>query len=373
MDDIQKKLSPSQYLIDAVANSELLIVYAAEHGLDIQKEHLKVVIEAKEAYENDAWNKEIEIEFWIVYKNLSRLAHPISIDSLKAAQETFIKQPNFFQRLIKKKRRTTLTHRSVRFYTLFAIASMISMLSIYIYFFIGTLRLDAISDSKKKMTEMETRLGELQIIIGTDQSNKSALLEKEKLENEFIEEDMKKASNIKLLEEWIVLFRYIITFETSKKETSPDAEPMATSPAMRFIDNSIGVIQEAQNYVLILGLYILPLFFGLLGGITYVLRDLVTQTKKLIFSKETNINYTLRILLGTLAGLAVGLFWGDIKSQNQLEVLESLGPLVVAFLAGLLVEYVFNGIEQWVSALINRSLEPKTEKTEKSEKTEKTE
>jgi len=365
METTQKKFTPSQHIIDAIANSELLIVYSTEHGLDILKEQLKVITDAKEAYENNEWNKEIEIEFWMVYKNLSKLAQPITIDSLQASQETLIKQPNFYQRLFRLKRRTTLSHRSVRFYTLFAITMMITMLSIYIYFFIGTLRLDAISESKTKMTEMENRLGELQLILGSEQVDKSAELEKEKLENEFIEEDQKKASNIKLLEDWITLLRRLITFdndETENKSLAGNGELEIVNPAMQSIDNSIGVIQEAQNYVLILGLYILPLFFGLLGGITYVLRDLVTQTKKLIFSKETNINYTLRILLGTLAGLAVGLFWGDIKSQNQLDILESLGPLVVAFLAGLLVEYVFSAIEKWVSTLITKSATSDKEK-----------
>jgi len=368
METVVKKFTPSQHLIDAIANAELLIVYAAEHGLNIEKEQLRVVTYAKEAYENVEWTKEIEIDFWMVYKDLSKLSQPITINSLQASQETVIKQPNFLQRFFNIKRRTTLSRRSVMFYTLFAVFTMITMLSIYIYFFIGTLRLDAISESKTKMATMENRLGELQLILGSEQVNKSAELEKEKLETEFIEEDQKKASNIKLLEDWITLLRGIITFDVDKnKQPIGGAENvMMANPAMQSIDNSIGVIQEAQNYVLILGLYILPLFFGLLGGITYVLRDLVTQTKMLIFSKETNINYTLRILLGTLAGLSVGLFWGDIKSQNQLDVLESLGPLVVAFLAGLLVEYVFSGIEKWFSTLISKSLAEKEPEKVKS-------
>jgi len=127
------------------------------------------------------------------------------------------------------------------------------------------------------------------------------------------------------------------------------------------MNSTIEIIQEAQNYALILGLYVLPLFFGLLGAVAFVLRDLVLQTKKMVFSKESNLNYTLRLILGTLAGLAVGLFWSDIQQQQSFVMITSLSPLIVAFLAGLSVEYVFSGIERLISNFIEKGVNGKKE------------
>lgn len=349
-----KKYTVTQNLKEAILSSELLLVYASEHGLDIEKEQVRIIINAKEAYEKEEWNKDVEVEFWLVYKNLSKLIQPVSIDSLRASQETEIKQPNFIQKILKQKRRTTIAHKSVRFYTLFAIISMILLLIIQIYFSIGTIRINSIESSNKRLEEIEDRLGELMLLIDSENSNKSAELEREKLENELFKIDQEKFTNIKLLEGWVAIAKKIIILENNEEGELAEKEAN-TNFAMQVMDNSIETIQEAQNYVLMIGFYILPLFFGLLGAITYVLRDLVVQIKNLMFSKETNINYTLRIILGTLAGLAIGLLWGDIKQQEQFTFFESLGPLAAAFLAGLLVEYVFSGIEKWFSGLINKN------------------
>jgi len=347
------KYTVTQHLKDAILSSEMLLIYAAEQGLDIEKEQVKIITDAKEGFENETWTKEIEVEFWLVYKNLSKLVKPVSVDSLRASQETEIKQPNILQKIFGKKRRNTITHKSVRFYTFFAIISMLMLLIIQIYFSIGTIRLNSIEASNTRLEEIEKRLGELMLIIGKDETDKSAAFERETLENELFKLDQEKSTNIKILGSWLAVIKNIISFDNDKNPKVTD-ESNSQNFALMAMDDSIETIQESQNFVLMIGFYILPLFFGLLGAITYVLRDLVVQIKQMMFSKETNVNYTLRIILGTLAGLAVGLLWGDIKQQEQFTFFESLGPLAAAFLAGLLVEYLFSGIERWVSNLVSK-------------------
>ena len=356
------KYTPTDALTEALKNSELLLVHSTEYGLDIEKNDIKILTEAKEAFENKLWTKEIEIEFWLVYKNLSKLIIPVNIDSLKAAQETKIKQPSFFQKLFRRKTRRTIAHRSVRFYTTFSIITMFFMLVIYIYFFIGTIRLNRIQKCNERMSQIDNRLGEIMLITGVDNQNPSAELEQEQLFNEYTEIDDEKNSNIYLIEGWLIYFKSVLFIKDRKKEEKEAKEKVTNEPGppaagpTESINSKIGIIQEAQNYVIILGLYILPLFFGLLGAIAFVLRDLVSQTKKMLFSKESNINYTLRLILGTLAGLAVGLFWGDIKQQESFIFIESLGPLLIAFLSGLSVEYVFSGIEKLIANFINKGI-----------------
>ncbi len=358
------KYLASKALIQALANSELMLVHSTEYGLDIEREELKILTEAKEAFDNDLWSKEIEVEFWLVYKKLAKLIYPVTIDSLNASQETVIKQPSPIQRLFRMKRRNTIAKRSVQLYTVLAISTMFVMLIIHVYFSIGTIRLNRIQKCDARTAEIDLRHDELMLITSSEMKNQSAENETERLKSELFEIDDEKKSNIKLLEEWLFTFkRVLLIYDNDKlkkeKISIEEEESFGPPDPNTEMHSVIETIQEAQNYVLILGLYILPLFFGLLGALAFVLRDLVMQTKKMVFSKEANINYTLRLILGTLAGLAVGLFWSDIKQQDSFIMITSLSPLIVAFLAGLSVEYVFSGIEKIVSNFIKNGVNTK--------------
>ena len=56
-------------LQQALESAELLLNYATEHGLDIKKEWVATVIQAKRHAETRKWTLDEEIEFWMVYKN----------------------------------------------------------------------------------------------------------------------------------------------------------------------------------------------------------------------------------------------------------------------------------------------------------------
>lgn len=75
--------------------------------------------------------------------------------------------------------------------------------------------------------------------------------------------------------------------------------------------------------------YLLPLLYGLLGGCAFVLRKLSDEIEK--YTRETRDRYTLRLMIGSVAGLAVGWF---IRPGSGDVSLLSLPPLALAFLAG---------------------------------------
>jgi len=103
---------------------------------------------------------------------------------------------------------------------------------------------------------------------------------------------------------------------------------------------NVVIVQQAKSLIIILNQYILPLLYGLLGGFAFVLRSLANETKKLIYTPTSNIEYGLRIHLGALAGLVVGFLWGDFQGKS-FGIVESLSPLAVAFLAGYSVDFLF--------------------------------
>ena len=355
---------------DALQNAELVLYYISETGIDAHESDIEVVTKSKEALENDEWTSTLEVQFWMSYRNLTTLIRPVSVDSLKASQERIIKSPNIFQRFFKMKIKNTLALRVVRFYTIFAVLTMIIMLIMHIYFSIGTIRLNRIQNADERIGKLQTQINEMDLIVGNT-TNISALQKKSDLQSELFEVNTERNSNITLLRQWVQFVKKFFSLAEKQNvqkeqantsavssEPSPPGPPGSGAPnaPQKILNENITTIQQAQNYVLIIGLYILPLFYGLLGALTYVLRDLSNQTMKMQYKKESNINHILRLILGTIAGLAVGVFWGDIKQQENFIIIRSLGPLIVAYLSGLTVEYIFSAIEKWIGSLLERAL-----------------
>ncbi|MBN2663894.1 MAG: hypothetical protein JXR68_09625 [Bacteroidales bacterium] len=360
----------SELVLDALKNAELVLFYSTEVGKDICEKDVETITDAKKNIIQNNWDREIEIRFWVSYKNLTKLIKPVTVDSLKASQETVIKTPNFFQRFFKITRRQTLAFKTVRFYTAFAVITMVLMLLLHIYFSIGTIRLNRIQAANEQSLAIEEQLDEIEVI--SDNLNLSAQQKQDKLLNQLYEVNTEKESNIKLLHEWVTFIDDFFFFSKNNNnnndfnaidnefvtdvEPSPPGFPIAPEQTL---STNIEIIQQSQNYVLVIGLYILPLFYGLLGALTFVLRDLSKQTIRMKYTKESNITHILRLILGTIAGLAVGVFWGDIKQQESFIIVRSMGPLIVAYLSGLTVEYVFSAIEKWIGSILERALSSK--------------
>ncbi|MBN2893245.1 MAG: hypothetical protein JXL97_15345 [Bacteroidales bacterium] len=358
------KFHATELVTDALKNAELVLYYCSESGLDINKKNVETLTDAKRIFESNEWTREIEIDFWMAYKELTALIKPVNVDSLKASHETIIKNPNRFQRLIGKKRQDTLAYRTVRFYTIFGVLTMVLMLILHIYFSIGSIRLNRIQAGDERIKSIEAQLDEMELI-SENSINLNAQQKRDRLQNELYEVNTERESNIKLLKGWTeYVEKFFFLGKTQPTEQTVEsidenglpAPPMAPEAAL---NENIEIIQNAQNYVLVIGLYILPLFYGLLGALTFVLRALSQQTHRMQFTKESNINYILRLILGTIAGLAVGVFWGDLKQQESFIIIRSLGPLIVAYVAGLTVEYIFSGIEKLVGSWFDKMVAKK--------------
>jgi hypothetical protein len=96
----------------------------------------------------------------------------------------------------------------------------------------------------------------------------------------------------------------------------------------------------------ILSQYVLPLLYGLLGSLAYILRTLSSEIQNVTFTRGSEIRYSLRWPLGMLGGVTVGLFF----DPANLTGLAAITPLGLAFLAGYGVELLFTGLDRLVSA-----------------------
>ena len=353
---------------DALANAEMILSFAAEAGIDVQPEIIRNIVQAKHMEASKTWTIDGETNFWIAYKTVAYLIKPVSIDSIKASEEAKIKVPNWFQRFLRKKYKRSIVHHAVLRYSSLAIFIMILLLLLQIYSLIGSLLLDSIEKGNLGMKNEEIRLSELILITENNAENRSAILEKTNIEINIEKNTKEINSSIELLQTWMRIADFVFTDEAKKMENKIEPKLLEADADINFdaisqefvIDKNIMAIQEAKSLIQILTLYILPLLYGLLGGLAFVLRSISVETKSVTYTKSSNLKYGLRIHLGALAGLAIGLFWGDIEKQN-LNFIESVSTAFVAFLAGYSVEFVFRLVDQLIFSIGEKKEDKKAE------------
>jgi hypothetical protein len=99
-------------------------------------------------------------------------------------------------------------------------------------------------------------------------------------------------------------------------------------------------VRDAQQKVALLNaIYnaLVPLLLGAVGAATYVLRLTSEQIKDSTFASSSPIRHVVRIALGCLAGLVVGL--GGFNNELN------LSSAALSFLAGYAIEPVFSTLD----------------------------
>jgi hypothetical protein len=120
------------------------------------------------------------------------------------------------------------------------------------------------------------------------------------------------------------------------------------------------VLSQSKSIPTILSQYILPMLYGLLGSLTYILRTLSMEIHDVTFTRASADRYSLRWPLGMLAGVTVSLFF----DPTQFVGLAAITPLAIAFLAGYGVELFFTGLDGLVRTFTREGPErPKAEAT----------
>ena len=111
----------------------------------------------------------------------------------------------------------------------------------------------------------------------------------------------------------------------------------------------MNIARESSTKVVlsVLHRYILPLLYGLLGASVYILRTLSSQIRARTYSEASNIDFRIRLYLGTLGGMVSAWF---INPEVAGGLVKSLSPYAIAFLAGYSVELLFAVMDKVIGA-----------------------
>lgn len=103
----------------------------------------------------------------------------------------------------------------------------------------------------------------------------------------------------------------------------------------------------------ILGGFILPVLYGALGTLAYILREIYTQMVQRSFDPRQTGEFIVRIFLGMLSGIT--LQWIFVRDSGA--VPGGVTPVVLAFLGGYSVELLFTAMDRLLTA-VTGSLKP---------------
>lgn len=384
-------------LKESLGDASVLLWFATREGKDVDDQVLRDIVRAQSTL-RDGPDPEVEGVFWTAYRKLAKAVQPASIDSILSTYS----YPFGYHHTTTGKRRLTDAAKTKRMYSWLSLGILFLLLFVQIFWFIGTtwrtdlenhraeldriagnlrgmmLEVKAVHDLKNDLEptkqvsasffgdELDARTSiEERIQILVNRQDQSLLIfANASLRGDRVEKML--LGNYKMLKSW----DFVANLAGRPDDLDPLGGASPTSLTERSLclqDNindfyttlceravelekqHLGVedaLVNSKTILAVLSQYLLPLLYGLIGSLAYILRTLSSEIHNVTFTRGSEIRYALRWPLGMLGGVTVGLFFDPADFSG----FAAITPLGLAFLAGYGVELLFTGLDRMVSA-----------------------
>ncbi|MCB1143085.1 MAG: hypothetical protein KDK54_12635 [Leptospiraceae bacterium] len=343
--DVYKKQSTEK----SVRGTQLILLYLASKGIEVDPEIIHTLTFTKGKIErNEKLTPEEEGNFWIAYTKISNQIEPVTVKSLKCIREEFGTYSGFFS-----KKKISYAERVQGFYRRTGIFVLLLVLITQILWLWQNFLLDKAWENLK---QIKTTIHQIQEKEEGEISREFP--NRQKVELFELEQNLKiqkkkvnESTDLALLKSNFINFISDIFFFNKEKRSIvvPSSSDGKTIIHSVFDSDYLSDIQSLTFWVQVLTLYILPLGYGMLGSCTYILRLISLEIERQIYVREHDIQFALRILLGTFAGFVIGWFISSDAEVTGSFSPSKLSPFALAFLAGYSVELLFNLLDKIVS------------------------
>jgi hypothetical protein len=325
------------------ADADLLVGYLMREGVPIKPEVLMGLARGSAPDAGGLTDQEKSI-FYGAYSELAKLASPVTAESLRACSDeragTWKKWP------WSTPQQLSLAERAVQRHHTWAFVALIVLLIVQIYWLIGASLISGIKQQNNDTgTEQSTPAAQTTSAeattsnVQTSPAPAAATTAASTDANES-EEEAREDTHLWLLSVWSAVWKWV-----------PDVYRY-WFPNEDITSNARWELSISAKFVLdILQTYLLPLLYGWLGAMAFVLRSLIAAVKFRTFRPQLNVEYRLRVYLGLLAGLVIGWFMRSNGNSGELGVAD-LTPAAVSFLAGYSVEILFSTMDRIVSGFV---------------------
>jgi hypothetical protein len=184
--------------------------------------------------------------------------------------------------------------------------------------------------------------------------------------DELVSKNAELDANYSMLEkflQWWPLSKLYFVREAAARPKAVEGTPPPTNPDAIFVpstfqDRSASSRAVAGQIIDVMQKWVLPLLYGALGAMVFLVRTLSVQARDRLFRREALVSLVLRVFLGMISGLAIGWFWNQnpqgATTAGALTA-TTLSPFALAFIAGYGVELFFALLDKIVSTFTNKA------------------
>ena len=362
----------------AIANSledaEVLVAYAVRNNIQGVQDAVEGITQARDLFSRGELKGDAQKKFYADFSKLAATVAPVTVASLKASLEQYGpgRRTWFgFGRRVP----CSYAQCAARSHRAWAMLALVSLLVVQSYWLIGSNLLNALPkltdaernviaayDAKKKLSG----LGRYDPVVQNPPKEAKLAPTKEEIAEEQavmaaedLYEDRQRISD--MLIDWsrvLLLNRWL----PSRDEIYEQAHRRGEKPSFNELDKVAPerVIALASRILEVLQQYILPLLYGWLGAMAYVLRTIGQQARERLYNVENQTDFQLRVYLGIVAGLAIGWFFRSDKAEGP--AVGSISALALAFVAGYSVDLLFTAMDRIVNAFSSKTDESKVKK-----------
>ena len=348
-----------------------LIAFIARTGREVDKTAIKTVIEADAAFAKGALSPDMEGRFWVAFNTLAQAARPATLATVYATEGSG--DPRTLWDLVAPMRawggwmhradadhprRTASAAQRVvgHFRSLTAIALGCALV-FQIYFLFASSVTERIEDGRTRIRDLGN---EVTVI---DNSLSSLDAELRRIAEQGSRSGPSAGSDLVARRLEISQSMDALRTEKISKNSLRNYYSQNLTSDYKLLDYFIPfysldspgeaniTLQLQQSLNAIVLEYFLPLFIGMLGACASILQKISRDIENVTLSPGGTVNYSLRVYLGMIAGLAiVWLFRDWFAPSEEAGLLGQTSPLALAFIAGYSVELVFSLLDGVISA-----------------------
>jgi hypothetical protein len=244
----------------------------------------------------------------------------------------------------------------VRWYTCYAVSTLVLLLLFQIYWLFGSSITFDIKKANERFSEAQTQMRKVGKPVSDAQGRPRQVAAEVTTTGAALDGDaegmkaqtsilrMRRDSSYELLALWSWPWQSLASAFERKIEGGGSPETITGKDAARF-QTSLIVLEVFQRYIL-------PLLYGLLGTCVFVLRTLSSEIRSRTYSEASHIGFRIRLYLGMLGGMVFAWFATPDSADG---LFMSLSPFAVAFLAGYSVELLFAAMDRFLGAFTSKA------------------
>jgi hypothetical protein len=361
---------PKDALAHSLDDAEVLVAYVVRNNIQGTQEAVEGVAEARELFTKGELKGDAQRRFYASFSKLAATVAPVTVATLKASLEQYGPgRRSWFG--LGPRVPCSYAQCAARSHRAWAMLALVTMLVVQSYWLIGSNLLNAmpkLTDAQRSAMAAFNAKESLMTRASSGEATPAPLSAQPPSDKDIAEAQAWQAAwevrqerdrIADMLIDWSRLALPKGWFPTRSEITAASLRRGEKFPSLSELDkvSPERVIALSSRILEVLQQYVLPLLYGWLGAMAYVLRTLGQQARERLYSVENQTDFQLRVWLGIVAGLAIGWFFRGDKGDGA--AVGSISALALAFVAGYSVDLLFTAMDRIVGAFSSSGDKPK--------------